>query len=37
VNDRLEEVLPIIASDIANGAIVAVEDSRIRTRMLPIA
>jgi hypothetical protein len=36
VDDRLEEVLPVIDTDIAEGAIVTVEDSRIRTRRPPI-
>lgn len=37
VNDRLRQVLPVIEGDVAQGAIVAVGDFRIRTRKLPIA
>jgi predicted nuclease of predicted toxin-antitoxin system len=36
-NALLERVLPLIQHDVAAGAIVTVEDSRIRTRRLPIA
>ena len=36
VNDRLTEVLPVIEEDVTHGAIVTVDDSRIRTRKLPI-
>ena len=32
----LERVLPLVERDVAAGAIVTVEDSRIRTRRLPI-
>ena len=36
VNAILERVLPLVERDVAAGAIVTVEDSRIRTRRLPI-
>ena len=36
VNTILERVLPLVEQDVAAGAIVTVEDSRIRTRRLPI-
>ena len=36
VNARLAAVLPVIARDVAAGAIVTVEDSRVRSRLLPI-
>jgi hypothetical protein len=36
VNTILERVLPLVERDVAAGAIVTVEDSRIRTRRLPI-
>lgn len=36
VNARLEVVLPLIGSDVAAGAIVTVEDDRVRCRLLPI-
>jgi hypothetical protein len=36
VNAILERVLPLVERDVAAGAIVPVEDSRIRTRRLPI-
>ena len=36
VNSILERVLPLVEGDMAAGAIVTVEDSRIRTRRLPI-
>ena len=36
VNAILERVLPRVERDVAAGAIVTVEDSRIRTRRLPI-
>ena len=36
VNSILERVLPLVERDMAAGAIVTVEDSRIRTRRLPI-
>lgn len=36
VNHRLELVLPTIESDLTAGAIVTVEDARVRTRRLPL-
>ncbi len=36
VNEVLQEVLPAVERDIGEGAIVAVEDARIRSRPLPI-
>ncbi len=36
VNAILERVLPLVERDVATGAIVTVEDNRIRTRRLPI-
>jgi hypothetical protein len=36
VNAILERVLPLVERDVAAGAIVTVEDSRIRMRRLPI-
>lgn len=36
VNSRLAVAIPLIESDLREGAIVAVEDERIRTRRLPI-
>ena len=36
VNAILERVLPLVERDVAAGAIVMVEDSRIRTRRLPV-
>ncbi|MBI1847916.1 MAG: DUF5615 family PIN-like protein [Candidatus Rokubacteria bacterium] len=36
VNAILERVLPLVERDVAAGAIVTVEDSRIRTRRLPL-
>jgi hypothetical protein len=37
VNVRLERVLPMVESDLAAGAIVTVEDARVRVRTLPVA
>ncbi len=37
VNSILERVLPVIQEDVEAGAIVTVEDRRIRRRRLPIA
>jgi predicted nuclease of predicted toxin-antitoxin system len=36
VNLRLETVLPAIVHDVSVGAIVTVEDGRVRSRLLPI-
>jgi len=36
INNRLEKVLPEIVSDVEKGAIIVVEDNRIRLRPLPI-
>ncbi len=36
VNARLDQLLPAIESDFVHGALVTVEDSRIRTRKLPL-
>ena len=36
VNARLEVVLPLVEADVAAGAIVTVEDVRVRCRLLPI-
>ena len=36
VNARLEQVLLAIESDLMQGALVTVEDSRLRTRKLPL-
>jgi len=36
VNARLDQLLPAIESDVMHGALVTVEDSRIRTRKLPL-
>lgn len=36
VNTRLAVVLPVIAHDVSAGAIVTVEDGRVRSRLLPI-
>ena len=36
VNAILERVLPLVERDVAAGAIVTVEDTRIRTRRLPV-
>jgi predicted nuclease of predicted toxin-antitoxin system len=36
VNSRLEQVLPAIESELMQGALIAVEDTRIRTRKLPL-
>jgi predicted nuclease of predicted toxin-antitoxin system len=36
VNTVLQDVLPTVESDITEGAIVTVEDARIRSRRLPI-
>ena len=36
VNSRLEKILPRIRTDVAKGAIIVVEDERIRVRDLPI-
>ena len=36
VNARLEQVLLVIESDLMQGALVTVEDSRLRTRKLPL-
>jgi len=37
VNDVLQKVLPALEQDVLDGAIVSVEDSRVRRRRLPIA
>lgn len=36
VNSVLERVLPMVESDLASGAIVTIEDDRIRKRSLPV-
>lgn len=36
VNARLEQVLPVIQADLVHGTLVTVENSRIRTRKLPL-
>jgi len=36
VNSRLEKVLPQVSDCVAKGAIVVVEDNRIRVRNLPV-
>lgn len=36
VNAVLQDVLPIVESDVTEGAIITVEDGRIRSRRLPI-
>jgi len=36
VNARLEEVLPTIERNLATGALVTIEDRRIRSRSLPL-
>ena len=36
VNARLDVVLPLVEQDVAAGAIVTVEDVRVRCRLLPI-
>jgi hypothetical protein len=36
VNARLDQLLPTIESDLVHGSLVTVEDSRIRTRKLPL-
>lgn len=36
VNARLEEVLPAIEESLATGALVTIEDRRIRSRSLPL-
>lgn len=36
VNARLDQLLPAIESDCVHGALLTVEDSRIRTRKLPL-
>ena len=37
VNQRLQEVLVAIATELESGAIVSVEDGGVRARSLPIA
>ena len=37
VNEVLQKVLPALEQDVLDGAIVSVEDSRVRRRRLPIA
>lgn len=36
VNARLEEVLPRLESEVETGALVTVEDERVRVRALPV-
>ena len=36
VNQRLEQVLPILEEDVAVGVMATVEDERVRTRLLPL-
>ena len=36
INALLENVLPLVESDLLNGAIVIIEDDRFRVRSLPI-
>ena len=36
VNQRLDEILPLIVPDLMHGALATVEDTRVRVRMLPI-
>ena len=37
VNSSLERVLPMVEADLDAGAIVTVEDTRVRVRTLPVA
>jgi predicted nuclease of predicted toxin-antitoxin system len=37
VNARLSQVLPSVAETLAAGALITVEDIRVRTRTLPVA
>lgn len=37
VNDCLERVLPMVEADLEAGAIVTVEDARVRVRSLPVS
>src|SRR5688572_22478 len=37
VNQHLERLLPLLESDLLEGALATIEDARVRTRMLPIA
>lgn len=37
VNAMLERTLPLVELDVATGALVTVEDTRIRTRRLPVS
>ena len=37
VNSRLERVVPMVEADLEAGAVVTVEDARVRVRSLPVA